>query len=163
MSAITLPAGSADCPQIVELGIDAVACEPALARDRRRLVDEGAFDQIANVGQLVELGTQAREERRLHVAQDLLHARDRCQRQPQRHELTRAGRRECRSCEETFEVVDGLHRLAELPALRRAECQFLDRVQTIANALQRAERPQQPGAQQTTAHRRDRAVDFFQQ
>ena len=59
--------------------------------------------------------------------------------------------------------MNGFQRLAELAALGRAERQFLDRVEPIADALQRAQRPQQPGAEQPPAHRRDRAIDFVEQ
>ena len=41
--------------QLVELRVDAVAREAAVARERRRLVDECRLDELADVGQIVEL------------------------------------------------------------------------------------------------------------
>ena len=41
--------------QLVELGIDAVANDAAVARERRRLVDDRAVDRVADVGEVVDL------------------------------------------------------------------------------------------------------------
>ena len=76
MSAMVLPAGSADPPQLVELGIEAVPDEPAVARERWRLVDQRARSiALADVGQVVELRQQAADERRLELGELLPHAR----------------------------------------------------------------------------------------
>ena len=48
-------------------------------------------------------------------------------------------------------------------ALGGAERELLDGVEPILDALERQQRPQQPGAQQPAAHRRDRAIDLVQQ
>ena len=53
-----LLARAADVAQLVELGVDAVAHEPAVARQRRRLVLDGRFDPAADVGQVVELAAR---------------------------------------------------------------------------------------------------------
>ena len=50
-----------------------------------------------------------------------------------------------------------------LAALGAAEREVLDRVEPILDPLERDQRPQQPGAQQPAAHRRDRAIDLVEQ
>ena len=55
--------------QLVELGVDAVAGEAAVARERRRLVDQRRSIAVAHVGQIVELGEQRADERRLQVGE----------------------------------------------------------------------------------------------
>ena len=78
--------------QIVELGVHTVAREAAVAGHGRRLVDERPLDEVADVGEVVELRAEADQERRLHVAEDQLHPRHRGQRETQRHQLARTGR-----------------------------------------------------------------------
>ena len=54
-------------------------------------------------------------------------------------------------------------RVAQLDARGAAEGEVLDRVEPILDPLERDQRPEQPGAQQPSAHRRDRAIDLVQQ
>src|SRR5919197_272503 len=59
-----LLAGAADRSQFVELAIDAVACEAAVACEDRRVFDQGRFNRVAQVGKVVELGDERFHERR---------------------------------------------------------------------------------------------------
>ncbi len=65
----------ADAPQVVELRVDAVADEAAVTRDRRRLVDERAVHLVAEVREIVELGDEAPDERRVQFGQQHAHTR----------------------------------------------------------------------------------------
>ena len=116
-----------------------------------RLVDERALDQVAHVGEVVELRDQAAQQRRLHVGQHRPDARHRRQRLAQRDEIARARGAERGARHQPLEVVDRLERLAELAAIGRSERQLLDGVEPVADALERAERAQQPRAQQPAA------------
>ena len=64
---------------------------------------------------------------------------------------------------EALDVVNRLERLAQLRALGRSECQLFDGVEPILNPLEREERPEQPRAQETAAHRGHRAIDLVQE
>ena len=158
-----LPAGAADRLQLVELGIDAVAGEAAIARERARLVDQRALDLGAELRKVVELGDQAAQERRLHLREQHRQAGNRCQRQPQRDQIARTGGAERGARHQTLEIVDRLQGVAKPCALGGPERELLDRVEPIADPLQRAQRAQQPPAQQAGAHRRDGAVDLVEQ
>ena len=77
--------------------------------------------------------------------------------------VARAGGAERGARDQPLEVLDGLERLAELAAVGRPERELLDGVEPIADGLERDERPQQPGAQQPAAHRRDGAIELVEQ
>ncbi len=149
--------------QIVQVGIDAVAHEPAVAGQRRRLVGNGGLDPAAHVGQLVELAAQAADERRLAVLQQQRRARHHRERRAQAGEVARAGRGQRDARHHALEILDALERVAHLGPIGRADGEFLHRVQPIANALQHHQRTEQPGAQQPAAHRGDRAIDLMEQ
>ena len=116
-----------------------------------------------SVRKVVELGDQAAQERRLHLREQHRQAGNRRQRQPQRDQIARTGGAERGARDQPLEVVDRLQRVAEPRALGGPERELLDRVEPIADPLQRAQRAQQPPAQQAGAHRRDRAVDLVEQ
>ena len=158
-----LPARSADGLELVERGVHAVAREAPFANERRRLVEKRALDEVANIGEIVELGEQAAHQRRLALVEQQPDARHRLQRLPQRHEFARARRAERDAADQPLEVVNALERVAKLAALGRAERQLFDRIEPIANALERAQGTQQPCPQQPPAHRRDRPIDLMQQ
>ena len=144
-------------------GVDAVADEAAVTRDRRRLFDERAVQLVAQVGEIVELGDEAPDERRVQLGQQHAHARHGRDGLPQRDEVARPRDAERRAGHEALDVVNRLERLAQLGAFGRSECQLLDGVEPILNPLERDERPEQPRAQEPAAHRRHRAVDLVQQ
>jgi hypothetical protein len=48
---------------------EVVAREAAVAREGRRLVGERPLNEVADIGEIVELRKQAREQRRLHFIQ----------------------------------------------------------------------------------------------
>ena len=163
ISAMTCRPESTDGFELVECGVYAISREASFADDCGRLVEERALDELANVGKLVELGEQTAHQRRLTLVEDQFDARHRLERLPQRHEVARARRSERDATNQPLEVVHALERVAKLAALGRAERQLLDGVQSVANALERAQRTQQPRAQQAPAHRGDRPIDLVQQ
>ncbi len=158
-----LAPGAADRHEVVQFRIHAVTREAAVPREGGRLFDERAIDEVTDVGEVVELRQQAAEQRRLDGREHHLHTRRCGQRLLQRHQVTRAGGAERRARHEALEIVHRLQRLAELATVRRAEREVLDGVQAVADAFERAERPQQPRAQHAAAHRGDRAIDLVQQ
>ena len=153
----------ADAAQIVELGVDAVADHPAVAGDGRRLVEERGLELRPQVGEIVELGDEALDERRLRLRQQHANARHERDRLPQRHEIARAGGPERGARDEALDVVDRLQRLAQLGALGRAKRELFDGVEPILDPLERDQRTQQPRPQQAAAHRRHRAIDLVEQ
>ena len=139
-----LPARSADGLELVERRVDAVSREAPFADEGRRLVEQRALDEVANIGEIVELGQQAAHQRRLTLVEQQPDARHGLQRLPQRHQIARPGRAERDAADQPLEVVNALERVAKLAALGGAERQLLDRIQPIADALERAQRTQQP-------------------
>ena len=158
-----LLAAAADAAQLVELRVDAVAHHAAVARDPRRLVDQRLVEGLAHVHEIVQLGDETLDQRRLELLEPHSHARYGGDRLAQRDEIPRAGRAQRRARDQAVDVVHRLQRLAQLDPGCAAEREILDRIEPILDPLERHEWPQQPAAQQASAHRRDRAVDFMQQ
>ena len=159
-----LLAGTADRLQLVELRVDAVARESAVARERRRLVDKRSLDGVADVGQIVELGHERTHERRLEGRRGSVRTRGMTasdvfrptrSRGPAVPSAARATSRS-RSCT-AFTVSRNLPR--SVVEVR----QLFDRVEPVADGLERHQRPKQPRSQQAAAHRRDRAIEFVEQ
>jgi hypothetical protein len=155
--------GAADPAEVVELGIHAVANGAAVAGERRRLVGERGRQPIANVREVIELGDQAADERRTQLRQQQPHPRDGGNRLAQRGEIARPRGAERGTADQALDIVDGLERLAHLRPLGAAKGELLDRVETILDALDREQRPQQPRTEQPAAHRRHRAIDLVEQ
>ena len=149
--------------QVVELRVDAVADGAAVAHHRRRVVEDRALEVLSKIREIVELGDQAADERRLQMLEqhpDSGHGRKRL---AQRHQVARPGRPERRARHETLHVVHRLERVLHLGALGAPERELFDGVEPILNALDREQRPQHPRPQHPAAHRGDGAIDFVQQ
>jgi hypothetical protein len=127
------------------------------------VVDQRAVERVADVCQVVELGDEASDQRRLELLQHHAHARDGRDRLAQRYQVARAGGAERRAPDQPLDVVHRLQRVAQLDPRRAAEREVFDGVEAILDSLQRDQRTQQPCAQQPAAHRRDRAIDLLQQ
>ena len=150
--------------QLVELRVDAVAREAAVARERRRLVDERRLDRDRGR----RAGRRARRRASARAAPAARRARVRTrgidgERLLEADQIARTGRAERRARDQPLEILDRLDRVAELAAVGRAERQLLDGVEAIADRLERDERAQQPRAQQPAAHRRDGAIELVEQ
>ena len=154
---------AADRAQLVERGVHAVANAAAVARQRRRLVDQGRPDGLAHVGDVVELRREAAHERRSALGKVVAHLRDQRHRLPQRDHVARPGRAQGDARHEALQVVHRLERPAQPGAVPAARHQLLDRVEPVVDRLDRARRTLQPGAQQASPHRGRRAVDLAQQ
>ena len=98
---------------------------------------ERALDRVAHVDEIVELGEQRADERRLQVGEHGAHARNHGQRLLEADQIARPGGAERRARDQPLEILHRLDRVAELAALGRAERQLLDRVEPIANRLER--------------------------
>ena len=150
--------------QLVELGIDAVANDAAVAGERPAARRAASVERLADVGEVVELRDQAADERRLKIVEQQLHARDGSERLAERDEIARPGGAERGASDQPLDVVDRLQ--ACRAAFARsvvAERELLDRIEPILDPLERHERPQQPRAEQAAAHRRDGAIDLVEQ
>ena len=157
--------GSADAAQIVELRIHAVADDAAVARQRRRLVDQRAVELVAQIG----AGRRARRPGSARAAPGTRRAacgraaRPRATGEARRDRagpaVPSAARATSRSTSWTR-----LQRVAQLGALgARGTRSPRPRRADPGSARATTQRPKQPGAQQAPAHRRDRAIDFVQQ
>ena len=62
-----LLAGTTDRAQLVELGVHAVADHAAVARDRRWFIEQRGVEVGADVREIVDLGEQAEDQRRLQL------------------------------------------------------------------------------------------------
>ncbi len=158
-----LLARSADAGQLIELRIDAVAREPAVARERGRIIDERRLDPVAHVGQVVELGDQRADERRLEAGEHGPDAGDQRQRLLEADQIARSGGAERRPRDQALQIEDRLDRVADPAAIRGAKGELLDGVEAIVNRVQGDQRPQQPGSQHPAAHRRHRPIELAEE
>ncbi len=156
-------AGTADAAQLVEFAIHAVPGEAAIARQGRRLVVERRFDPVANVHEIVQLGEQRPDERRLQVRQHGPEPRDDGERVLQADEIARARGAESGAGDEPLEILNGFDRVPELAAFGVVKRQFLDCVEAIANRLERDQRAEQPRSQETAADRRHGSIELVEQ
>src|SRR6185503_7682827 len=156
-------AGAADVPELVELGIDTVANRAAVAGERRRLVQERRFEIAAQICQIVETSSQASDERRAEPVEQQADPRNRRQRLTQRDQIAGTRGAERGAGHQPLHVVHRPERVLDFRALGGAERELFDRIEAILDALERQQRLQQPGPEQTPPHRRDRAVDLVEQ
>ena len=77
-------------------------------------------------------------------------------------EISRPCGRERDPRHQAFEILDAFERLANLRTIRPSNRKRFDRVQAIPYPLQDDQRPEQPGAHQAAAHRRDGPIDLVQ-
>ena len=108
-------------PQLVELRVDAVAREAAVARERRRLVDERAPIRSRTSARSSSPAARLRSSGAWNAVELGAHARHGGARLAQRDEVARPGGAERRARHQPLEVVHRLQRLAEPAALGRAE------------------------------------------
>src|SRR5205823_6291768 len=95
---------STDRLDLVELVVDSVPRETPVAGKRRRVVDEGLLDAIADVGEIVELRDERLRERRLEVGEQRPDAGHEGERLPKADEIARAGGAERGACHEPLEI-----------------------------------------------------------
>ena len=158
-----LLARAADAPEIVELGVEAVADVAAVAHEGAGIVDQAAVDVVAHIDEIVERADERPGERRLAGVEHEPHARHDRNRLLQADEIARTGIAECRARDEALEILHMLQDLAKLAAVCTAKGKLLDGVETIANPIERDKRTQQPRAQQAPGHDGHRSIDLVQQ
>ena len=137
-----LAPAAARAPQLVELRVDAVLHEAALAQERRRVGHERALDLGGEVERRVELLQAAAHERRQALGERLRGLRQRLQRGAERHQVARAGRAERDPAEQAVDVLDAREGVAQPAAVEGAEGQLLDRVEPVLDPLHLDERAQ---------------------
>ena len=155
--------GSADRSQIVELAIQAVACEPAVAGKRRRIVHERRRDPVADIAEIVQLRNERFHEQRLKIGEDRPHVRDDGERLFEADEIAGTRGAESSACDQALQILHRFARLPELPALGGPRRDLLDRVEPVADRFEADEWAQQPGSQQAAAHDGRRAIELGQQ
>ena len=129
-----------------------------------RLVDDRALDRVADVGEVVDLGHQAGEQRRLQTAAS---AAQRGAAAPSDWPSATTSRgpavpSEMRATSRSRSCML-LSSSRSLPRSVVAEREVFDGVEPILNARQRDQRPHQPLPQQPPAHRRRGAIEHVQQ
>ena len=107
----------------------------------------------------VELLQAAPHQRGQALAERLRGRGQRLERRAERHQVARAGRAERDPAEDAVEVLDPRERVAQPPAVERAEGQLLDGVEPVLDALHLDERAQDPVAERPAAHRGLRVVE----
>ena len=158
-----LLAGAAYVTQLVELAIDAVANHAAVASKGRRFVHEHRVEPRSQLGQIVELRREARNQRRLQRCEQHARPRDGAEGYLQSRQIPRAGDAESGARDQALQVVHELERFPNLGAFDAVERQLLDRVQAVADRLECDKRPEQPRAQEAAAHWRHRQIQFVEQ
>src|SRR5262249_31061979 len=116
--------GAADRLELIELAVDAVARETAVAGERGRVVDDRSLDRVAHIREVVELGDKQSRERPLQLGEHRADAWNRGERLLQPDEIARAGRAERRARDETLEILYAFESFAKLAAVGRAERQL---------------------------------------
>ena len=139
--------------QLVELGVDPVAHEAALAHEPGRLGHERALDLRGHVERRVEVLELQAHERRQALRERLRRGGQRLQRDGERHQVARPGGAERDAAEDAVEVLDACEPVAQPAAVERAERELLDGVEPVLDPLELDERPQDPLAQRPAAHR----------
>ncbi len=150
------PAGGA---QLVELRVDPVADEPALAHEGGGLVHQGARDLVGEVEGRVELLRLEAEEGGDALAEGLGRGGQGPERLPESDEIAGAGRAEGDPAEDAVEVLHLAERLAEAPAVEGTEGHLLDRVEPVLDPLELHEGTQDPLPQESAPHRGPRVVE----
>ncbi len=158
-----LLARAADTPQVVESGVEAVADVAAVANQRAGIVDEAAVDVVAHVDEIVQRADERPRQRRLESVEEQPDTRHDRNRLLQADEIARPGIAERGARDETLEILHTFQDFPKLAAVGAAKGELLDGVETIANSIERDERPQQPRAQQPSSHGGDRAIDLVKQ
>ena len=97
------------------------------------IVDQRGLDAVADVAQVVELGDERSDERRLRSASTVAHPGNDRKRLLQTDQIARPRRAERRRATRRSRSWTGLMALAELAAIGRPKRQLLDRVQPIAD------------------------------
>ena len=159
-----LLARSADAPQVVELGVEAVANVAAVAHERAGLFDEAAVDVVAHVDQIVERADERAGERRLACLEHEPHARHDRDRLLQADEIARArtcrarrARRGARDPARDFKTSRNLPR----SVLRNANSSTASRRSRMRSSETRGRSSQ--AAQQAAGHGGHRAIDLVKQ
>jgi hypothetical protein len=114
-----LPPRLADGPQLVDLGVEPVAREAAVAGQGRRLVDDRARDHLPQIREVVELGPQADQERRRGLSQRLGDVGNDGKRSAERGQVTWTGCAQHHAAQKPLDVVQGRQPFAHAGAFRR--------------------------------------------
>ncbi len=109
----------AEVAKLVELAVIAAANDAGIVGESRRLVGNGAFEALANVGEFVDLAMQMAEQRAAadrRRRQEILQHRKLYQRFAQRNKFARRCQPESNAAREPFEVLNAAELFANFAA-----------------------------------------------
>ncbi len=148
--------------QLVQLGVVAVGDHAAVALHRRRLRHHRLRQQRGAVGVIADALDQRVQQRAVQRGDLFAQHRGRGEPVAQGGKVTRTRRAQCHAGENALQVADAAQLFAQRLAATLVE-QHGDRLMALAQHRARAQRPVQPAAQQTRAHRRHALVEHAEQ
>ena len=152
-----------DLPVLVQLGVHAVAEQPALAQGRRRGVDQRGLDAVGQVREGVQGIPQAGEDRGVDRLQPVPQRGRHRHRARQRHQVPRVGAARGHLGGQAFDVQHLGQELAHLLAQEGCVDELGHPRLALEDRLDPAQGRQQPLAQEAAAHGREGAVDGLEQ
>ena len=152
-----------DVAQFVQFRVVAIADHAAFAHAQGRFVVDGAREQGAKCPPWDRALRAAADERRRAGRSILLDQRHDLQRGAQRRQSRGVERVVGDAAQQALDVVDAAEGLAQRVGLKKTLCEALHGVQTRLDLPRVAERAFDPVPQQTTTHRRFRAVENAEQ
>ena len=118
------------------------------SRTSIRSSSELTRDLVSGASQVCSIETNLRDDRDRLLQSD---------------EIARPGIAKRHACQKALEILYAFQAFAELRTIDAAERKLLDGIQSVPDALERDERPQQPGPQESAGHGSHRAIDFVKQ
>src|ERR1700674_2729027 len=145
----------AEVTKFIQLGMVTAANHARIGGQGRRLVGDGAFQPIANVGEFVDflmkLTKQFAAAGGLRRKKNLQH-RKLDERLAQRHEFARSRKPQSDPAGEPLEVEDAFEFLADFAAHDGLLDEVRHGIETGLNGLDVDERAKEPGAQEARTH-----------
>ena len=141
----------------------ALAYEPALVQDERRLVDQRPLEQSEKRVERCDLVTRGRQQQRGGLAQMRADLRERLKARAQPDQIAGVSDTERGAARQALEVAHVREQPAQLGARGRGVDQRLDGILAGGDGAEVEERPQQPLAQQPRAHRGRRFVQHAEE
>ncbi len=151
----------AEVAKFIELGVVTAADHSRIAGQGGWLVGDGAFEPVADVGELVDFLVEVTKKFAAASGrrrQKILQHRKLCERLAQRHELARSRKTQRDAAGEPLEVEDALELLADFSADDGLLDEVRDGIEARLDAVAIDERPENPGTQETRAHAGHRGV-----
>ena len=149
--------------QRIELGVDAGLDHPTFTDAEGRVVGDCGGDAAHDVGDAVEPIANRLQQRTAQRRHRRAKVVDRHERVGERQAFARRCAAQCHACSETFEIGDRCQALRHLFEDGPRPRQLVDGVVAIEDRLAFFQRPCDPAAQRSGAHRGTRRVDHVPQ